>query len=168
MQQKKNAFKKAAPNRCGKLLVLHRDVCRACSHFQNQNSKSQPRELPISHCDSKCEIGNFRENVKKSVKQATFLGKITKLSFSSCKQGAFLHPCIFSELCQIRPLQTLASPINRVWILKLGVSAANLYITSNFPQWFGAAFLNVFFFFLRFCTLNFLRIVLFTKRMEYH
>ena len=58
----------------------------------------------------------------------------------SCKQGAFLHPC--TVRFKPWPRQSAAG----IWILKLGVSAANLYSTSNFPQWFGAAFLNVFFF----------------------
>ena len=78
---------------------------------------------------------------------------------------AYVQRCVRYVRFKPWPRQSAAC----IWILKLGVSAANLYSTSNFPQWFGAAFLNVFFFFLQFCTLlNFLRIVLFTKRMECH
>ena len=40
MEQKKNAFKKAAPNHCGKLLVLYRDVCSPCSQVQDPHERS--------------------------------------------------------------------------------------------------------------------------------
>ena len=60
--------------------------------FSCYDSNVFHRESPISHCDSKCEIGNFRENVKKKWNWTLFWAQSENWVFYPVNK-AFLHPC---------------------------------------------------------------------------